>query len=363
MGDIFKAASVTLAAHCARDDSEGFLLDAFAAPTAIEHQVQGHPIGICRPPNLELDVTNSRLSRRGWVLQERFLSTRTLHFTPGRIYFETTSGVFSEDGPSSGLLQAASARRRMYHGSSRPTFFSPLASPELRATFGLGGIGDASLITEQSHVTPLEWLDLVEMYSHCGLTKEKDKLIAILGMARKIHSRTGSSWCAGIWSDRICEGLLWLPKNADLLAPSASRALSWSWASWDGGIQYPTNVKWSKLHPRCTFISLHNPHDTRRKEEVAWLNGPGYLRVRGRLISLHGLYLGEAVQLGPGPPRKGPITEESHDLPRAPLQHFVHARRICAGSMSQTAGWIAFDSRGPGRMFDRSLRISLLITT
>ncbi|ORY10071.1 heterokaryon incompatibility protein-domain-containing protein [Clohesyomyces aquaticus] len=342
MGDIFKDAAVTLAVHCARDDSEGFLSDALAAPLAIECSIKGHTVGVCRPPSLELDVTNSRLSRRGWVLQERFLSTRTLHFTPGRVYFETTSKVLTEEGPLSVAPEASSHRRRYL--DSRPTFFSPSASPQLRATFGLGVNGDVERGLEALQVTPLEWLDLVEMYSHCGLTKDKDKLMAISGMARKIHSQTHSHWCAGIWSDRLSEGLLWLPENTALSPPEQPRAPSWSWAAWDGAIQYPLSLRGPRFHSRCTFLSLNPPNHGGGEAGITWLNGLGCLTVRGRLVSLKDHRLGEAIQLGPGPPRKGPVTQGSADLPRLGLQHFVHAHRICAGTKNHTAGWIAFDS-------------------
>jgi hypothetical protein len=83
IADVYKDAEFTIAAHCAADDSEGFLAKAMSKRHAISLTVDGRHIGICRTPNPNADVTNSALSKRGSVLQERFLSTRTLHFTHG----------------------------------------------------------------------------------------------------------------------------------------------------------------------------------------------------------------------------------------------------------------------------------------
>jgi hypothetical protein len=92
MGEIYQQASVTLAAHCAKDDSRGFLAAALARRQTIQFESTVGTIGICRLPDPE-DISNSGLAKRAWVLQERYLSTRILHFTLGQIYYETISGI------------------------------------------------------------------------------------------------------------------------------------------------------------------------------------------------------------------------------------------------------------------------------
>ena len=85
MGSIFQHAAVTIAAHCASDDSEGFLAKSLSRPTTIPC---GDFLALSKLPDHGRDITNSRLSRRGWVLQERIMSSRTIHFTQGQIFFE-----------------------------------------------------------------------------------------------------------------------------------------------------------------------------------------------------------------------------------------------------------------------------------
>lgn len=59
-------------------------------------------IHICREANLEADVTNSPLCKRGWVIQERFLASKTIHFTEGQLYYESSGKVLAETGSSGG---------------------------------------------------------------------------------------------------------------------------------------------------------------------------------------------------------------------------------------------------------------------
>ncbi|KAF2030588.1 heterokaryon incompatibility, partial [Setomelanomma holmii] len=86
MGYIFMDAEVIFAIHCAKDGSDGFLNGSLSKCHAISYHALGGTVGICRPLEPEREIMSSDLSRRGWVLQERFLSCRTLHFLPGQVY-------------------------------------------------------------------------------------------------------------------------------------------------------------------------------------------------------------------------------------------------------------------------------------
>lgn len=343
MGDIFQGASITLAVHCAKDDFEGFLNRAFAKRPVTEYRTKYNQISFFQPPNPEEDVTGSALSRRAWVLQERFLSTRTIHFTAGQIYLENTDGIFCEDGF---LYQTQRVNADSYElhsdGSERlgSSHLSPSAVPFLRTALGFD-------IYSSTTTGSVEWLPLVEMYTRCGLTKESDKLVALSGMARRIGSRTKAAWCAGIWDNNLVQGMLWLGELGGLSAPTTPRAPSWSWAAWDGPIQHPQPVLAGRCTPRVSFVVLK---DTEHRM-TSWLNGPGYLTLYARLIPLNNLSFGSEVVLGPGPPRPGPYTGGKPHLPRLRLLHFIRAQGLIWRSKKvkglpggmENVGWVTFD--------------------
>jgi hypothetical protein len=190
--------------------------------------------------------------------------------------------------------------------------------------------------------TPIEWLDVVETYCRCGLTKDQDKLIAIAGMAQRIRAHTMHKWCAGIWSDQICQGLLWMPELTGLRPPTKSRAPRWSWAAWNGCIQYPVKVRDDLFQPKCELISMQD--DASTDTETEWLDNTGRLVVRGKLIELDDMGLGKAEQLGPGPLRRGIICVDTLDMPLIWLQRPVRAHSIHEFDRQEPAGWISFDA-------------------
>lgn len=95
MEDVFSGAYVTLAARCATGTSDGFLKD---RPTtgpkartchALSTGAQNSTFYVCNAiDNFMRDVEEGELSTRGWVYQERALSTRTIHFTETQTYWE-----------------------------------------------------------------------------------------------------------------------------------------------------------------------------------------------------------------------------------------------------------------------------------
>ena len=340
MGDIYMNATFIIAVHCAADDSQGFLHKAFAERHAVyfeRPENKEERLCVYRHSNFNV-VTESALSKRGWVLQERFLATHTLHFTKNGVFSETASEVLSEDGPV----------RPNMSSSGGSTFHGPGALPALRQIFA-NTATDAESSWRSQHPTPYDWLTLVEMYTNCDLTREEDKLIAISGMARKLHSFTGNSWYAGLWSDQISFGLLWLPAQS-LSCPTTSRAPTWSWAAWDGAIQYPD---WYEAKPRAQYVSVHE--QSFPSTPTTWLEGPGILRILAKLIALDNVFVtSNQTQLGPGPDRRGYLTTDQQDLPRLRLNQFIAAhtlrgRRFASQRLRVHAdqlppcGWLAFD--------------------
>ncbi|KAF8848723.1 HET-domain-containing protein, partial [Acephala macrosclerotiorum] len=181
MGGIYKDAYCVLLAHFAGGDDEGFLQEAF-----------------CEPERIAINP----LSKRGWVFQERMLATRAIHFARKTVTLENM-------GILTGSADRETAQREMKR-----------------------------LLLGQENVEPRVfrqlWAELVQSLTACDLTREKDKLPAISGLAKILHSsRADQYFLSGLWSSDLREQLLWVSASK-----SGSRfewrAPSWSWASLNG---------------------------------------------------------------------------------------------------------------------------------
>lgn len=146
------------------------------------------------------------LAERAWVLQERLLAPRTLHFNSKQIFWECNS------------LNACETFPRKF--------------PE-HLTFG-------DFYFHKQPVSLALWPTIVQLYSTCKLTFERDKLVAIGGIARLIYNQNPlNHYFAGIWRQDMEEQLCWKVRSP---VPNSQyiRQGSWSWASVEGIIHYAT---------------------------------------------------------------------------------------------------------------------------
>jgi hypothetical protein len=95
---VFSSAYCTLAASSAKSSNEGFLK---RQPSGQPLQVKienGNRLYISKEvDNFFEDVGKAPLNSRGWVLQERILSRRIIHFCATQTYFECGEGVYCEN--------------------------------------------------------------------------------------------------------------------------------------------------------------------------------------------------------------------------------------------------------------------------
>lgn len=98
MGHVFSNAYCTIAASSAAASDEGFLTCRTSPPLFATIETPGG--GILRVSEFmedyHRDLELAPLNTRGWVLQERALSTRTLHFTKTQVYWECGEGIRCE---------------------------------------------------------------------------------------------------------------------------------------------------------------------------------------------------------------------------------------------------------------------------
>jgi hypothetical protein len=244
MADVYSNSDITLAASASRSDWGGLHrpLDRSLVSPFIFKIVDGTGAGqhfsVEEKENFESYVNNAPLNQRAWVLQERALSRRILHFANDQLYWQCASEVDAQF-------------------DLRLEIIDPILSPwislmqwnkNLAADHELkGGIRDnqSTLIPRsqpEDHPLLTKWDDLVQTYSKCQLTYVSDKLIAVSGLARRIQMLTGwpeSDYLAGLWRQGLPRRLLW----SRLLKPCSLQpnvdVPSWSWAHLNGDFIWP----------------------------------------------------------------------------------------------------------------------------
>lgn len=99
MEDVFSSAYCVIAASCATGTSDGFLKD---PPNRDFVMVSGGyesepPLYVCDfIDDFDQHVLQAGLNKRGWVLQERALARRTIHFAEAQTYWECGDGIRCE---------------------------------------------------------------------------------------------------------------------------------------------------------------------------------------------------------------------------------------------------------------------------
>lgn len=149
------------------------------------------------------EVDDTLLCQRGWIIQERALARRCLHFGKRQLYWECTSMLASESVPFGYPGMDYSFKK-----------LDPLL-PHRSST------GTALVKT---------WERLVQTYTQTGLTKETDKLVAISGLAKALAAQSDVQYLAGLWNYDLEHQLRWYAASPSK-RPDVFRAPSWSWAS------------------------------------------------------------------------------------------------------------------------------------
>ncbi|EXK25888.1 hypothetical protein FOMG_17502 [Fusarium oxysporum f. sp. melonis 26406] len=211
METVFKNAYCTIAATSAKDSTEGFL-NRPVKELNLQYVTVSTPshgkVYVCRSiDNFDRDVQNGVLNTRAWVLQVRFLSRRTIHFTEMQTYWECGGGVRNP------FLHA----QKRYEAAQIKLFQSLFAE-----------------------------------YSALGLTKETDRPVAIDSLAEELAKALNTKVKHGIFERHLHRSLLWQRSQEDTMARidfKSDRTIpSWSWMAYRGQIKYSDiqGVEWDE---------------------------------------------------------------------------------------------------------------------
>ncbi|EHK46096.1 hypothetical protein TRIATDRAFT_196811 [Trichoderma atroviride IMI 206040] len=254
MAQIYGQCDLNIAATSAEDGSVGCFFD---RPKNWAIQIRPLPgrddlIYDFMPSPLihpELDVLNNR----GWVVQERYLSRRTLHFTAKQVFWECDGESACETCPGGYEKKAIN--------------FCPY---ELK----------------RRGMDRSNWDELVSQYSGARLTQSSDRLIAIEGLARSIQATTKDDYVVGMWKEWIERQLAWSPSEEFRPIPNTS-CPSWSWASGIGSVSLPL-VWFDGQSNSPTHITLHDL-------QVQYFSTNTFRDVKNAVIRLCCTYLLRAV--------------------------------------------------------------------
>lgn len=241
MGEIYKNSILTIAATNAEDGTTGFLRKRLAE---VRCQMQGkrkQMVPVYIRPRIDwycFPEIVGPLTQRAWVLQERLLSQRILHFGGQQTMWQCRSKTLAEgfsdtDQVPQGQIpeEIESMLRNEFHSIAQPEM-SIQEKPQGLIIHNAPAFQDG-LYHMRDKIYDF-WYHVIGIYGCLNLTKITDKLPAVAGIARQVQLRTGDIYLSGLWKSDIERGLQWCYMPASILTkPSISRAPSWSWASPD----------------------------------------------------------------------------------------------------------------------------------
>ncbi|KAN0081115.1 hypothetical protein V8E54_004319 [Elaphomyces granulatus] len=159
------------------------------------------------------------LAQRAWVLQEKLLAPRAVHFSEKQVFWECAE-----------LPNAC----EMFPEGLPLQIYSTLEP----APFDIAEDGASQYY---DHC----WTRILTAYTNCALTKpDKDKFLALEGIVQRMETYfRGSDYVSGFFRHELPLALLWwLPDGGgiDKRPSRVYRAPSWSWASIDGSVEFPS---------------------------------------------------------------------------------------------------------------------------
>jgi hypothetical protein len=273
MGDYYGHAHLTISATSADGDHVGFLnarTPGTSNPVKLTLDLPNGEIGTVfvalGPANAVAsafyrNVERSPSNTRAWILQERALSRRVLHYAKEQVFWECRSFELSEDG---------SVHSRGLSGPQR----------------GFGA--KLWMLTDSGHspktddaryenMIRYEWQTLVEAYTKRSLTKPSDKLPAISGLAHRAPAMFRTQYCAGLWESGVRYSLDWVASN-----PSEPleeyRAPSWSWAAVDSKVSFTDE---RSLNEKTPVFAVENV-------DVELLGEDEYGQIKSASLTVHG---------------------------------------------------------------------------
>ena len=222
MRDYYKYSFGTIAPTGASNSSEGLFFDrnpAFVLPfkAIITSEGKEENVEVTAGGSCLEALNNEPLNQRGWFLQERFLSSRVLHFGRMHMSWECRTELSCETWPKF-------IPKRLYGYSSFALKFVHM------------------WLSRDLQSIRILWRQLVSTYSRMSFTRLSDRCVAFAGIAEELQATTQRDYVAGLWQQDLITELLWTVDTFQYPKDSPARsqsylAPSWSWLSLDRAVR------------------------------------------------------------------------------------------------------------------------------
>ncbi|KAK4119844.1 HET-domain-containing protein, partial [Parathielavia appendiculata] len=233
MGQVYQNGLFNIAATASSDSTGGLFFDRdprSVRPAIVATNWSDCPSSTYVVANRDTwvdGVSNAVLNTRGWVLQERCLSPRIIHFGSDQLYWECLELQACEAFPTG--LPATMRRNRLELPKEGKNI--NILDEEFPPKW------------QQSPLPKFDgyraWKRLIETYSRTQLSHATDKLNAISALAKGARLTLQDEYLAGLWRQSLGWELAWTAtKQTSHTRSSAYRPPTWSWASIDGEIRY-----------------------------------------------------------------------------------------------------------------------------
>lgn len=206
-------------------------------------------------------IDQAPLNRRAWVVQERLLSPRTLHFAAEQVLWDCYE-ITSCESCQSGI-----------------EWWKPRHTGYVNAKRGSWTLTGTANVDEGIQ----QWSDIVSDYSNTGISFVKDKIVAISGIAEHMQNILGDEYCAGLWRQKIEMQMCWQANRESSRSAQSGvqRAPTWSWLTVDAPVNYPHSLEYSS--PGYDTIFLASVKDVKLESQMTPENGiiiSGSLHIR-----------------------------------------------------------------------------------
>lgn len=255
MREVYSGAVLTVTASSAPSTSSGIFSPRVSknARVTLEWKTSSGEgkrriINVYLRPGSELwdhKLQGSRLTTRGWTLQEGLLAPRTLSYGEQQMIWECSQYQTDEGGRTTSATEDYRAKGFIQRLMKKlPAAKIPKSKSILSRLMSRQPEPD-EWWKEHSIANPYDqWYNILDVFAARSLTVDTDALPAMAGIARAFQGLLKDEYCAGLWKKDILCSLFWarsprFPEDRTTARFDPARASnylapSWSWASIPG---------------------------------------------------------------------------------------------------------------------------------